>query len=325
MPTARGVVFTSPRKAEVQSLEIPSPGPGEILVQVAASAVSVGTEMRVFRGIQEKNQAFPVTPGYSNAGVVIEAGPGSEFQVGDRVSGGGTESSVRRLWGAHASHVTLSTRDAVPLPDSVDFVAGAATRMGAIARRGWELVKSGPGEKVLVIGLGVIGQMAARVFAAAGAETAAVDLAPSRIEAARADGVDARLIASLQEAGSVFPDGADVIVDATGSQAVLVEAIALAKNLPWNDDPQSPTKYLIQGSFPDTLTLPYDPAFLKQLIYFFPRDCQPKDKRAFLDDLDQGRIKIDGILRPLPADEAGEVYRRCDEGDPDLIAPILLW
>jgi 2-desacetyl-2-hydroxyethyl bacteriochlorophyllide A dehydrogenase len=295
------------------------------LVKVVASAVSVGTEMRVYRGIQEKNQSFPVTPGYSNAGVVVEAGPGALFREGDRVTAGGTQSNVRLLWGAHASHVTVSSHDAVPLPESVDFMAGAATRMGAIARRGWELVKSGSGEKVLVIGLGVIGQMSARVFRAAGAETVAVDLAPSRIESALADGVDARLISSLQDAGSVFPGGADVIVDATGSQAVLVEAIALAKSFAWNDDPQNPTKYLIQGSFPDTLTLPYGHAFLKQMIYFFPRDCQPKDKRAFLDDLDSGRITINGILRPHPAEEAGDVYRRCDAGDPDLIAPILLW
>jgi 2-desacetyl-2-hydroxyethyl bacteriochlorophyllide A dehydrogenase len=326
MAATQAVVFVSQGQAQVHQVEVPSPGPGELVVGISASAVSVGTEMRIFKGIQEPGQTFPQIPGYANAGTVIEAGEGVQEWLGRRVVAGGTAAaSLPRMWGGHCGRVLTTPASVTPLPDSVSMSEGAVTRLGAISYRGFEHAQPQIGDRVLVVGLGVIGQMAARIYRAKGFQVTAVDMSEVRTGAARVDGVEALTISSLSEVKDKHGIVPDIIVDATGSERVLHECIELAKYDPWDDEDHHPTKHVIQGSYPGDFCIPYQEAFLRQLTYLLPRDNQPKDRRAFLALQESKQVTTEGIIREFPLEEAPEVYARCLAGDPECIAPVLLW
>lgn len=325
MITVRAIVFTAKATCELQEVTIPEPGPGQVLIETKATAASVGTEMRVFGGIQEPNQQFPVVPGYAQVGVVVQAGPGAEAWVGKRVLGGHQETSIRPMWGAHCSMVTIDASQLVEIPDSVDFHSGVLSRLAAIAWRGVDLSGAQAGETVLAVGLGIIGHLAARLYASIGCDVIGVDLAKHRTDALERAGVRAVCVGALSDAAGLFGAGPDVLVDSTGYEPVLEQTIKLAKDLPWDDSPKKPTRLVVQGSYPDKFSGLYDDAFRKQLIMMFPRDSMKPDKQKVMDLIASGALNLDGLASVFPVEEAPAVYARLWARDPSLMAPVFEW
>ena len=196
----------------VTEVPIPTPQPGEALVRNAASLVSAGTE-RMLVSFAEKSlvgkarsrpdlvrqvldkarregvlstmdAAFtrleqPMPLGYSSAGTIIGLGEGMEgYRIGQRVAcaGGG--------YAVHAEYVCVPRNLLVALPDQVDFEAAAFTTLGAIALHGFRLAQLQLGERVAVVGLGLLGLLAAGIAGAAGCQVLGVDLDEQRIDLA---------------------------------------------------------------------------------------------------------------------------------------------
>jgi NADPH:quinone reductase-like Zn-dependent oxidoreductase len=121
----------------------PVPGPGQLRVAVRASGINFA-ETRMRAGTYS-GQALPFVMGMESAGVVEAVGPGvSAFRPGDRVFG--------RARGSHATHVLFDAEHALSLPDSVDFVAGAAIPVGWLTA--WHalvtVADAQPGQRVLI-------------------------------------------------------------------------------------------------------------------------------------------------------------------------------
>jgi predicted dehydrogenase/threonine dehydrogenase-like Zn-dependent dehydrogenase len=200
--------------------DVPAPVPrrGRVIVRAASSLVSAGTE-RAFvelgrkglvgkakerpdlvRKVVEKvrNEGLLSTLqsvrekldeshalGYSAAGVVVEVGEGvTEFRAGDRVACAGTG------YAAHAELLSVPKNLCVRLPDAVDFESAAFATLGAIALQGVRLAEPTLGESVVVIGLGLIGQLAAQLLRANGCRVFGVDLDASKVELAKTLGAD---------------------------------------------------------------------------------------------------------------------------------------
>jgi predicted dehydrogenase/threonine dehydrogenase-like Zn-dependent dehydrogenase len=209
------------RTGETLVMEVPTVGvkPQSVLVQVAASLVSAGTE-RMVVDFAEKNLLQkarsrpdlvrqtvdkarqegilttldavqnrldqPMALGYSCAGTVIDVGTDIvELQVGDRVAcaGGG--------FASHAEVVLIPKNLLVKLPDTVEPEAAAFTTLGAIALQGIRLAEIRLGEVVAVIGLGLLGQLTVQMLKAAGCVVVGMDIQPQRAELARRLGADA--------------------------------------------------------------------------------------------------------------------------------------
>ena len=118
----------------------------------------------------------PLPLGYSSAGTIVQVGPGlADFQVGDRVAcaGGGHA--------AHAEYVLVPRNLLAKIPENVDFEAAAFTTLGSIALHGFRLANPTLGESVAVIGLGVLGLLAAGVARAAGCKVFGIDVDPDRV------------------------------------------------------------------------------------------------------------------------------------------------
>lgn len=309
-------------------MEVPAPTPGEVLIQTAYSCVSPGTELRCLAG-QQAGITFPTIPGYTLSGTVLLAGAASGFQPGERVFCRGTRrASLPLTWGGHVSHAVLPANQVFRLPDTVDLRDAAAIKLAAIAFHGVRLSAVQPQETVLVIGLGVIGQCAARLYASAGARVIAVDAVPSRVKTATVPGIQALTITNLPDKrlAALLPEGADLIVDATGVPAVLPAALNLAKALPWHDDPLHGTRYVVQGSYAGEFSIPYQAAFVNEVTFLIPRDEQAADVQAVIDRLADGRLKPGDLLTETAAPEdAPAIYHRLQHERDSLLTAVFAW
>ena len=141
--------FDGPDALQFGEMPDPQPGPGELLVDVHAAAVTF-MDVLMVSGKYQMKPALPFAPGNDAAGIVSAVGPGvSRFSVGERVACGN--------WtGAYAERMVAREATTVALPPSVDFVTGAAVRHG-YGTAHYALVQRAqlqPGETVFVSGAG---------------------------------------------------------------------------------------------------------------------------------------------------------------------------
>jgi predicted dehydrogenase/threonine dehydrogenase-like Zn-dependent dehydrogenase len=144
----------------------------------------------------------PMALGYSSAGTVIEVGEGLEgFKPGDRVACGGGGFAV------HAEYGLIPQNLLVKLPDSVDFESAAFTTLGAVAMLGFRLAQPQLGDRVCIIGLGLLGLLTVGIARAAGCEVFGIDLSPERVKLAEQMGVTAAIRNKSEESASAFTQG----------------------------------------------------------------------------------------------------------------------
>ncbi|HYH84177.1 MAG TPA: bi-domain-containing oxidoreductase [Pyrinomonadaceae bacterium] len=224
---------------------------GHLLVRTAASLISAGTE-RAFielgrkglvgkakerpdlvRKVVEKVKSEGLTGtlravrekldeshalGYSAAGIVVEVGEGvTDFRAGDRVACAGTG------YATHAEMLSVPKNLCARLPEGVDFESGAFATLGAIALQGVRLAEPTLGESVVVIGLGLLGQLAAQLLKANGCRVFGVDLDASKVALAKSLGADDGCVTGDGARASVAEwsrgRGADAVVITAATQS----------------------------------------------------------------------------------------------------------
>jgi len=182
------VVFTDVCKVEVQSAEMPTPGPGQVLIRTSKTAISTGTELTMLMADFPEGSkwdqitSYPHFPGYSSVGRIVEVGEGVEdFSVGDRVAS----------HGGHARWVVLDQSALFPVPDGLADDAATLWQVGRIAFNGMRRGEIEMGESVAVFGLGIVGQLSAQLARIEGARPViGVDLSPLRRGFAEQAGLD---------------------------------------------------------------------------------------------------------------------------------------
>lgn len=236
MITRRSVYFTAPKSIEIREDLAPDPLTGEALVQTLVSAISPGTESLVYQGLFPDELAldesiaslpgrfdYPLKYGYSAVGRVIDLGPGVDpVWLGRLVF----------AFNPHESHFIASTASLIPLPDGMDpemavFLSNMETAVNFIMDG-----KPGVGERVVVLGQGIVGLLTSALLAQFPLERlVTLDRYPLRRKASLDLGVQASLDptepqtqAQLQD---LLADGADLCYELSGTPAALDQAIAL--------------------------------------------------------------------------------------------------
>ncbi|AXB48419.1 oxidoreductase [Amycolatopsis albispora] len=236
----RVVQFTGPRQVELAEVPAEPLGEDQVRVRTRFSGISAGTELTAYRGTNPyltrrwnaglrlftsdadvPGLRYPVAGwGYSEAGEVVEAAPGTGFAAGDQVWG---------IWG-HRSEAVVPAEKLRPVPDGLDPLAASFARVGAVALNAILAADLHLGEVVAIFGQGVIGLLATQMARRSGAEVIAVDgLAPRRAEALKAGAVRAFDPAGEPVAEGVREytggAGADVAIELSGVYPALHEAI----------------------------------------------------------------------------------------------------
>ena len=238
-----------PGRTEVADVDVPVPGPGEVLIEVARAGIC-GTDLHILDG-EYPLARFPMTPGHEFAGTVVALGEGVELRhVGERVTADpnlpcgrcpecqrGAVNQCHRLAvvgvnrdGALARWVVVPEGVVVPIGE-LSFAEGALVEPLACVVWGLERIRVRAGDRALVFGAGPMGCLLAQAVKAAGAsQVAIVDFAPARLAIARSLGVD--LAISPDEIGQLrgfAPHGFELVAEATGIPSVLEGAIAHAR------------------------------------------------------------------------------------------------
>ena len=209
----------------IADVEVPQPGPGEVLVEVRAASINPG-EASIRKGFLHERwpSTFPSGQGTDLAGVVSAVGEGvSEFAIGDEVLGWSWNRS------SQAEFVTVPVGQLVAKPASLSWeVAGSLNVAGATAWAAVEAVDPKPGETVAVsAAAGGVGSLAVQLAHIRGAKVIGIAseakhawlLGHDIIPVAYGDGLEARVRAAA-------PDGVDAFIDTHGAEYVEL-AIAL--------------------------------------------------------------------------------------------------
>jgi threonine dehydrogenase-like Zn-dependent dehydrogenase len=212
------VITTQLGKIIVAERDVPELPAGYVRIKTEYSAISPGTEMSMLK--RTSNQAIDI--GYSAVGVVEEIGEGGDSRLlGQRVA----------CYGApyvhHAEWLTVPTNLIAPVPDHVSPKEAAFAGLGAIAIHALRVADLKFGESVVVVGLGILGNIIAQISNAAAYETAGIDLNHERVGMLVQQGLthvyedDSKLDKRLAEATCGV--GVDaVILCASGSGEVLI-------------------------------------------------------------------------------------------------------
>lgn len=176
---------------EIGPLDQPAPGPGEVRVEVRASGVNP-SDVKNRSGFYNDPMSFPlIIPHSDGAGIIDAVGAGIERgRVGERVWLWNAQ--FQRPFGTAAEYVALPAAQAVPLPPTTDFAAGACLGVPALtAYRAVTIDGSVAGQTILVSGgAGAVGHYAVQFAKRKGARVIATVSSAAKAEHVRAAGVD---------------------------------------------------------------------------------------------------------------------------------------
>ncbi len=223
--TMRAARLHGVRDLRVETLPVPEPGDGELLVRIEGCGVCPTDVRKYLTGVNDGD--YPFNPGHEWVGRVTAVGPGTDrWRTGDRVYGdtyaGYAEYALLRAAPAGWSAGALRIDDGLDVERAV-FVEPLADCLHAMLDQG----RAGPGDRVLVLGAGQMGLQLVAVAAGAGAEVLVVEPLPERRELARAFGAGSVAgAASWQAAAQTF--GPTVALLSVGDPELvmpLVEAV----------------------------------------------------------------------------------------------------
>ena len=324
------VVAAGVNQVEVGPYDIREPLPSELLVETHFSAVSPGTELRCLAGKEPNAGPFPMITGYSLVGKVLRGA--GDIQPNDWVFVPGSAvvpRGISRAWGGHIGHAIVSGASALKLSAGVDLLSASTLAMLSIALHGVSKSRSLVGDRVLVVGLGLIGQVAAALFRLAGCQVAVCDPMANRrmIAATTATYAYAPDPCWHERVRRNFPQGFDVLVDVTGVPAVVSANLPLLRAKSW-DHPYEPSpKLVLLASYPGSVSLDcQDTLFNKETEIITCRNYLPHDLLRAARLLETGALDVRPFLaHVMPAGDADEGFRQLRERPDEHLTVVLDW
>jgi len=311
-----GLVIAQEGVVELRDMPTPTPGPGQLMLEVLYSGVSVGTEMLAASGKWEGFGAPPFVTGYQAVGRVLDKAKdvGNHIQVGDFVACF-TKGSHRKYMSASAamSHKVSDRR----LEQSGIFVQPS---VGANALNHAEIRA---GDSVLVIGQGLIGQTTAMQAQMRGAFVVGADISQTRLDLARQHCIDVAINSAttdlVDEVATLFPEGVDVVIESTGIVGLVDVGMKCIKKF---------GRFVFQGFYPGNLSMTYTEAHTRQIKGVFPWAIGgPEVRESVLRNIDSGRLDLSPLISHSVhwKDAAMEYQKLLDGKADDINGMVINW
>jgi 3-hydroxyethyl bacteriochlorophyllide a dehydrogenase len=302
------VVLNEPERLSLTRLALTPPGEADVVVDIAYSGISTGTERLLWSGKMPPfpGMGYPLVPGYESVGRVMQAGPTSGAKVGEQVFVPGARcfGDVRGLFGGAAARVVVPGGRALPIDDALGergvLLALAATAQHAIA---------GGRKPDLIVGHGVLGRLLARLAVVAGGEPPVV----WERNADRAAGAEGYAV--------IDPDNDTrrdyrAIYDVSGDSGLLdtlVGRLAMGGEI------------VLAGFYSDRLSFSFPPAFMREARMRIAAQWQDIDLITVRDLAQDGLLSLDGLItHRADAMQAQDAYRTAFS-DPACLKMILDW
>jgi 3-hydroxyethyl bacteriochlorophyllide a dehydrogenase len=305
---ALAVVLSSPETLSVSRLALTPPGDADVVVDIAWSGISTGTERLLWQGRMPPfpGMGYPLVPGYESVGQIVASGPDLQHRIGETVfvPGATCFGEVRGLFGGAASRLVIPSVRAMAIDPALGergvLLALAATAQHAIV-----------GEVLpdLIVGHGVVGRLLARlVLAAGGAAPVVWETNPVRMDGAAGYQV-------------VHPDndarrGYRCICDASGDSGLLDTLIL--RLAPGGE-------IVLAGFYADRLSFGFPMAFIREARLRIAAQWQPDDLETVRRLIGNGSLSLDGLITHRADAMQAEAAYRTAFGDPACLKMILDW
>ena len=325
------VTFTAPGRVEVRPARVPDPGPDEVLIRTVYSGVSQGTERWLLLGRynpvgQEEATRYPCFPGYQAAGIVERVGAAvSDLRPDDKVIAAGTRlldaTPVSPGRASHCGYLVARRAEVARLGDDADLAAASLFVLAAVGRHGTRLVDVQAGELVVVIGQGMIGQMAAQAARARGARVLATDLIEQRVALSARHSADRAVLGggtTLEDlVREEAPGGADVVIDTTGISRMFDTCLRLIRR---------EGRICLQGYYPDPLVIDFHAAHLQRATIVFPCGWDRERDQELADDLSRRQPAVAPLItHRVPYREAPDAYGLVVDHPEQSVGMVLAW
>ena len=301
------VVIEAPEHLAVRRLELNDPGPADVVVEVAWSGVSTGTERLLWSGRMPPfpGLGYPLVPGYESVGRVVEAGAEARDRIGQWVFAPGSAGfrDARGLFGGAARRLVLPAARTLAVPESLGE-EGALLALAATARH---VLAGGPTPQ-LIVGHGVLGRLLARQVVLTGGAPVVWER-----QAARREGGDGYRV--LDPEADDRRDYA-AICDVSGDPDLIDTLIGrLARS----------GEVTLAGFYDRPLAFSFPPAFLREARLRVAAEWTPADLAATAADVASGALSLSGLVtHRAPAAEAQAAYRQAFT-DPACLKLLLDW
>ncbi len=309
------VVLDQPERLALRSLDLTPAGANDLVVDIAWSGISTGTEKLLWTGRMPSfpGMGYPLVPGYESVGRVVAAGAGAEHRIGEHVfvPGARCYGEVRGLFGGSASRVVVDGARVVPVDPRIGedgvLLALAATAYHAVAgeeRHGGSITPPD-----LIVGHGVLGRLLARLTVAGGYAPPTV----WELDATRRQGGDGYAV--------VHPDDDSrrdyaAIYDVSGDASILDTLIARLK--PGGE-------VVLAGFYSERLSFAFAPAFMREARVRAAAEWQRPDLLAVKELVESGRVSLAGLITHRErAEHAANAYPVAF-GDTACLKMILDW
>lgn len=329
----RRLIVTGPRKVTFEEVADPACPRNGLVVRARLTAVSPGTEIRVYRAVpvdaagqflhERVPFALPAENGYSMVGDVVEVGREvTGFAPGDRVF----------VPAPHRELAAVPAELAVKLPAGIPDEQAVFLSILEVGHIGLRRGSPALGETVAIVGQGVIGLAALAYCQAFGLRTVVVDPASERLMIARQIG--AQLAVSPEAPGFVAAvrdfaggEGADVVLEAASHWEAVQTAMHLAR-------PDGKVVIVSRHTAVPLFNPAGHPFLGKRLTLLTSYGHEPAGhrwdrRRSFaltLDLLAQGRLAIDPLItHRVGWEQLPEVYARLDQGERSMVGVVVIW
>jgi len=305
---ARAVLLEQPERLTLATLVLNDPSPTDLIVEIAFSGVSAGTEKLLWQGRMPSfpGMGYPLVPGYESVGRVVDAGAEAKARIGEWVfvPGANCYRDAKGLFGGQSSRVIIPSVRAIPVPESLGsrgiLCALAATAYHAIA---------GHNSPDLIIGHGVVGRLLARLTVAAGGEPPVV----WETNAERREGGE-----GYQVVDPETDDRRDyrAIYDASGDAALIDTLISrLTKG----------GEIVLAGFYAAPISFAFPAAFVREARIRIAAEWVPQDMDATRALIETEALSLDNLITDIaPAEDAEAAYPRAF-GDPAVLKMVLDW
>jgi L-iditol 2-dehydrogenase len=340
----KALLLSNYRQLEITDLPVPVPGPGELLIKVAACGIC-GSDVHGYDGSSGR-RIPPIVMGHEAAGWVAAIGPQvSGWSEGDRVTFDSTIScgtcryctrgeinlcdrrqvlgvscSDYRCAGAFAEYVIVPQRVVYRLPESLSFSEAAMLEAVAVAVHAVSLSRISAGDQVLVLGAGMIGLLTLQALRAAGCSSVYVsDVDASRLKLAKDTGATATLLATGDDLVSEIlrltnGAGVDAAVEAVGIDATVRSAVHCVR--------KGGTVTLVGNVTPE-VTLPLQKVVTRQ-IRLQGSCASAGEYPQAIALLTSGAIKVKPLITAVaPLEDGPQWFERLYSREPNLMKVVL--
>lgn len=300
------VVLEQPEHITLSRLDLSPPGDEDVVVDVAWSGISTGTERLLWSGRMPDfpGMGYPLVPGYESVGRISAAGSLAGAAVGGLVfvPGASCFGAVRGLFGGAAARLVVPGARVVPIEEHLAergvLLALAATARHAIAANTPDLI----------IGHGVLGRLIARLAMLDGGSPTVWER-----NTARAGGAAGyRVCDPAEDTRKDY----GCIIDASGDPDVLDQAIGRLR--PGGE-------IVLAGFYADRLSFAFAPAFMKEARIRIAAQWQPADLAVARELAESGALSLDGLItHTRSAAQAHGAYHTAFS-DPDCLKMVLDW